>query len=339
MKWVVLAPYIKKKNIHPSSLWGECEKKGDIEIILLPAHYNHNRSRKVAGIRDWLDFLLHAIKGVFLAKKLNAGVITCFPQLAVLVGLLKLLSFSRFPIVAWTFNLGKLHEGFKQSLARIATSQIDKIIVHSSYELTNYVKYLNITPEKIQFVHLHRPLLYRTYSINDKEPFILAMGSANRDYKTLVNAVVHLGLKLKIVAPKRCLSGINLNYDNIEVIHQASLSQCRKWAQQAIINVTPISNNETASGQVSVIEGLMFGCAIITTDSIGTKDYVKHNSTGVMVEPNSESSLVHAINLLIDNPSLREELSINAAIFAKEKLLTEKAGETLAEILLEFDYD
>jgi len=56
---------------------------------------------------------------------------------------------------------------------------------------------------------------------------------------------------------------------------------------------------------------------VISTWATGTKDAVNHNFSGLLVQPKNENELQITIQLLIDNHELRNSLSKNAEIWAK----------------------
>jgi hypothetical protein len=138
------------------------------------------------------------------------GVITIFPQFAAGAGLRKRLSLAQPPIVAWSLNLGKLYTGPKRSLAHFALKQVDHYVVHSRRECDNYSAHFDLPRERFEFVPVHHGTIEPTHSEEMDQPFILSMGSANRDYRTLVEAVRPLKIRTLIVASTRCLEGLNL---------------------------------------------------------------------------------------------------------------------------------
>jgi len=330
MKWILAAPYLQKleqgvwttmMNLDPS-----------LNITVSPSHYIHNRSRSKAGINDWKDYWEHSTNLWDKSQQTNAGIITAFPQLPVCAGLRKRLSRKSTPIVASTFNLGALHGNIKRILANQALRSINKFIVHSSEEVNHYSHYLNLPSSKFEFVPLHKPMMPATAHENLEHPFLLSMGSANRDYKTLFKAISITGHPLIVVAPPHALSGLNIP-PSVTIKSNLSLVECRALAQQACINIIPISNEHTASGQVTVIEAMMYGKAVIATDTIGTRDYIQHEKTGFLTKSHSVTELSQSIDALWHDPTLRKNLSTNACHYVKTELSHQKTASRLLRIL------
>jgi glycosyltransferase involved in cell wall biosynthesis len=73
------------------------------------------------------------------------------------------------------------------------------------------------------------------------------------------------------------------------------------------------------------LEAMACGCAVITADNIGIREYVKHNSNGVIVPPNDSKAMADAIISLIDDSNQRNYLILNgletAKIFSEENMV------------------
>ena len=330
MKWILAAPYMKKLN---KGLWTLAQEQSkSLEFILSPAEYTHDRSRAQSNLKDWQDYRRHANDAWKKAQQYDAGIITAFPQLPVCVGIQKRFSKKTTPIVAWTFNLGALHGKHKKILARTALKSVNKFIVHSSAEIINYSQYLNLPVSRFEFIPLHKPIMPATVNENTSRPFILSMGSANRDYATLFNAIKELNYPLTVVAPPHALSGLSIP-TSVTIKSNLTLPECRTLAQQARINIVPILNKNTASGQVTVLEAMMYGRPVIATDTIGTRDYIKHGETGMLTKPQSVTELKEALDTLWNNDSLRQDISANAQRYVHSELNHKNTALKLEKIL------
>lgn len=330
MKWILSAPYIKQLE---QGLWTIAQEQDkSLEFILSPANYSHDRSRPQSSLKDWKDYWEHASDAWFKAQQNEAGIITAFPQLPVCAGIRKQLSGKSTPIVAWTFNLGTLHGMHKKLLARSSLKSVNKFIVHSSAEIINYSQYLNLPVSKFEFIPLHKPIMATTiYEDNDK-PFILAMGSANRDYATLFSAIKKLGYPLTVVAPAHSLSGLDIP-PSVTIKSNLSLAECRILIQKSRINIVPIDNEHTASGQVTLIEAMMYKKAVIATNSIGTRDYIIDNKTGYLAQAKSVTDLTNIIDGLWNDENKRNSIAEQAQNYVRNELSPNKTAERLVQLL------
>ena len=120
MHWKLITPFLLTESqvwIHGDIL------SPDHTFQVVPALYRHDRSRTNTTARQWLDYLKQALSGWFGAIKFGrrpVGYITAFPPSAVCVGLVKRLTRSEAPVIAWSFNLGRKYDGTKQRLAAFA---------------------------------------------------------------------------------------------------------------------------------------------------------------------------------------------------------------------------
>lgn len=336
MHWRVLGPYIHSAT----DPWlAEYVERPGRAFSLVPAAYRHDRSRAVSGLSDWRDYFSHAHqawRSLDAARPEPGGLITIFPQLAMCAAIEKRLRRRDVPLLAWCFNLGALFQGAKGRLARFAAPAVDRWVVHSTAEVQAYSQWLGLPADRFRFVPLQRPVEPVAFGEDLDQPFLLAMGSARRDYPLLVQVVARLGVPTLIVAAEHAVQGIALP-PNVTVRQGLSAAQCNELAQRARLCVVPVANRETASGQVTVIDSMMFGRATIATRCVGTVDYIDHGVDGWLVEPGSAAQLGEAIATLWADEGLRRSLGQNARTRVQTRLSDAAAGAALDALLLELE--
>lgn len=335
MHWILSAPFITTDG----GKWLEPFVPGTRHgFCTVPAQYDHDRSRPETNANQWRDYFSHGAAAWSARKKspINTGVITLFPQLALMVGLHKRFSHRPTPLVAWTFNLGNLYHGTKGQLARFALREVDRFIVHSTKEISSYSDWLDLSPQKFRFVPLQRPLLPIQFAEDTEQPFVLSMGSAQRDYRLFFEVMEGLGYPTMVVAGAQALAGLKVPA-NVTVHNNLDINRCHEMVQKARINVVPIDNQNTASGQVTLIDSMMFGRPTVATRSIGTEDYVKDGTTALLVETHDHESLLAAIQSLWDDKSRRISLGDAARQYVEQTLSDEAAGRTLSMVLDEME--
>jgi glycosyltransferase involved in cell wall biosynthesis len=73
------------------------------------------------------------------------------------------------------------------------------------------------------------------------------------------------------------------------------------------------------------LEAMACGCAVITADNIGVREYVEHNTNGVIVPPNDSRAIADAVISLIDDSNQRNHLILNgletARTFSEENMM------------------
>ncbi|MBP0447235.1 glycosyltransferase family 4 protein [Roseomonas sp. SSH11] len=296
--------------------------------------YEHDRSRRVTSPRQWLDYFRHAFRGIRVARLTRdpgIGILTVFPQLGLAAGLLKRLLGLRAPVVAWSFNVGQDFSGWKARLAHAGLVGVNRMIVHSRREIETYAATFGLPRERFVFVPFSVNVLHPQHAEEEERPFLLSMGSANRDYGCLFDAVRTLDIPVVVVAGPHATAGLDVP-PNVELRHGLSLEACHVLAQQARLNVVPILNSFSASGQVTVIEAMMFARCVIASHSIGTEDYVADGENGILVPSADPAALRAAILAAWGDAPLRQRIGKAARRHALEHLTHEAAARTMERI-------
>lgn len=260
------------------------------------------------------------------------GVITVFPPLAVTTGLRNRLRRRRLKHVAWAFNLGHHPRGWKRLASSVALANVDRIIVHSSGEVAIVRDLFGLDQHQVEFVPLQGPDRPVLAGEDTEQPFIVAIGSANRDYRTLIEALRITGLPAKIVASPRLIEEISPP-PRVEVLTRLTPDDCLRLAQQARICVTPLADPSIASGQVTIIDALTMGRPVVTTRSIGTVDYIADGSTGLLVAPGDAEGMAKALQKLWDDDAKRRRLAEAGRQFARSTLSDPAIARRLVEVL------
>jgi Glycosyl transferases group 1 len=306
------------------------------DFHVVPAQYDVG---KLLGAQTtatlWRQYFAHSSQAWRMAASgpKPYGFITTFPPLAMTTALHKRLRHSQAPIVAWNFNVGALYGGLKGAIARYAADGgIGSYIVHSRAEIDRYARWLRVPHDLFDFVPLQRPTEPVLLEEDEQSPFLLAMGSARRDYGLLCRVVGPLGIPTTIVAAAHAVEGIDVP-PNVKVMRGLTRSQCDELTQRARLCVVPVLNDETASGQVSLITSMMYGRATIATRCIGSEDYVQDRLDGWLIAPQSEDEMRNAIVKLWGDAETRRAMGLAARRRVSSELNDSRTGERLDAIL------
>lgn len=336
MKWIVAAPFFAKGK---QNRWiDDFVTDPALQFRkVLPADALedrwHSRSQRGTGLVEWMDYWRHCRKA-FKAANGCAGIITLFPQLALLAALRKRVSGARAPIIAWCFNIGAPPGRLKRLIGRWAFQSVNHFVVHSSREVTLAKEWFGIPERKVTFVPLQKGEMTIRATEDTREPFIVAMGSANRDYRTLIEAIDGTGIPLTIVAAPRCIAHLRIP-KNVTHLHDLTHAACLELAARARISVIPLLDVEAASGQVTFLEAMRLGRPVITTRSPGTEDYITDGQTGLLVPVGDSRSLREAIHSLWTDGARRQLLADAARHYAQAHFSDEAIAMRLRQILLE----
>ncbi|NJL21396.1 MAG: glycosyltransferase family 4 protein [Leptolyngbyaceae cyanobacterium SM1_3_5] len=336
MHWTVAAPFIHSLEL-PNSNWLTPYVPGDRHSFTIVPHSIplqnwHDRRSATTSFREWVRYGQQAVNAVQQTQQ--GGVIVVFPQLAAAVGILQQIAPQPLPVVAWLFNVGICYGDWRRQIAQLSLRRIDRFVVHTERERHLYSEWLQLPIDRFEFVPYQVSEIPITHSENTTQPFLVALGSAHRDFATLFGAVDRLNLPTVVASGARSLEGFTIPA-SVQTPFGITKQDCLQLAQEARINIVPLLPNEaaTAAGQVTIVEAMRMKRALIVTRCNGAEDYVQHGKTGLLVEPHSIESLVEAIQLLWNDADLRQRLGDAAGEYAAAHFSDEAAGRSLGRIL------
>lgn len=290
----------------------------------------HQSGGGTDGFSDWIDTARQAYTGF---RQTDSGVITVFPQLAAAAGLMKVVSRSDRPLVAWLFNTENIKSLVRRTVAQASLRAVDTFVVHSTNEISAYSSILGIPSERFEFV----PQQYGGAIEYDEptqinEPYVFATGSAYRDYRNFFAAVEKLNLKTLVLASDGALKGLEIP-SCVTVLEQIPRPEIRRLVRHARVNVVPLTTQAEAAGLITIVEAFRHGRAVVTTDRRGLEDYIFPEKTALTTKPGDSASMAEAIEAMWNDRGLRESLDANAFAFAQENCTDESAAQSLYGIL------
>ena len=259
-------------------------------------------------------------------------IITCFPPLAFVAAALLLFAGKSGPsLIAWHFNIGSLSNEWKGLFAGRILRRVDRFVVHSRSEIRDYARWLRIEEKKFCFVPLQRASFDDVKPSPIQKPYIVAMGSANRDYTTLVTAMLGAGIKTVIISKKTILDELPEHPDLLK-LSNLTMQECRNILGGAEINIVPISA-QTASGQVTFLTSMRAGIPTIVTRCAGSVDYIQDGKTGLLVAAGDPAMLRRAVKSLWQDKTLRSRIGSAGRDYAEEHFSDEVAGQHLGHVI------
>lgn len=335
MEWTFLAPFAR--SVGGTWLDAFFPKNAIHRLHTVPARYIHDGSRRQTAFSQWRDYWAHAREGWRDASRQpgKSGIITCFPQLALTTGLRKSIARRRLPVVAWTFNIGVLPKGAGRRIAAFGLRFVDRVIVHSQGELEAYSDWFDLPTSRLRFVPLQAPHREITLEEDHAAPFLLAMGSARRDYSLLFDVLEQTGIPSLVVASPHAVAHLK-RPPNIAIRSGLSESECLDLLQRARLHVIPIDNPLTASGQVTLLNSMMLGRPTVVTSSIGTVDYARHDEEVLFIPPHDRAAMSEAIVRAWEDEGLRSRLGRQSRTTAISKFSDDAVAAVLHEVLSEF---
>lgn len=110
---------------------------------------------------------------------------------------------------------------------------------------------------------------------------------------------------------------INLLHDQGVIIFHGIQHNIEKHLQQRDVFVLPSYYREGLPR--TNLEACACGNPIITTDSVGCRESVRHGVNGFLIEPQSQDALIEAMEYFITNPDKIKEMGYNSRKYAEER--------------------
>ena len=170
--------------------------------------------------------------------------------------------------------------------------------------------------------------------------YIFSSGrDVGRDYKTLIEAVRDLPVKLIIAALPRNLKDVGKLPPNVEVLYlkRTETPPFAKGAEFVVITTTPEEKmaGSDCSGQYSLLESMSYAKAVITTARATLMGYFEEGKDGLIVSPYNVAELKEAIKTLWNNPEKAKTMGQAARDKVRSQFTMEIFSRRLAEIFSE----
>lgn len=183
-------------------------------------------------------------------------------------------------------KVGKIYEKFMRYV--ITSGIIDKLIVFSDSEKQFYADYFNVSENLFISEKLGIEDEYSRFSkyIKKGEVYI-SVGRSNRDYQFIQENWPENEKKIQII----CDTGKFQNTSNIEYIMDCHDDEYLKRLAQAYAVIVPLKDTKISSGQLVILQGMMFGKPVIVTENETVYDYIIDEEDGFIIEKSKKSLL------------------------------------------------
>jgi len=168
---------------------------------------------------------------------------------------------------------------------------------------------------------------------------VCAVGSSGRDYKTLLAAVQHLDIELRIAVGKNDVADSALERRlrasapaNTTIQHLAPL-ELRDLYSSARFVVMPLEDVESDAGVTALTEAMAMGKAVIVTRTRGQIDLIEDGEQGIYVPPRDPRALRTAIEYLSAHPEEAERMGRAGRALVEERHTLTRYVEHLAVIV------
>ena len=169
---------------------------------------------------------------------------------------------------------------------------------------------------------------------------VVAAGSANRDYRTLVSAVEGLDVSLRIAAdslwrPREADVDATALPPSVEVGSAGDYLGLRELYGRAAFVVVPLHPARYAAGYAVIAEAMAMGKAVISTRVEAHSDLIVDGETGFYAKAGDVAALKEKITLLLNNPALARRMGHAGARRMQEKFSLDAYCQTMEQLIRE----
>lgn len=164
---------------------------------------------------------------------------------------------------------------------------------------------------------------------NNTEKYILSFGTGKRDWKTLIQALYNIPIKLVIIGNCK----LKQLPKNIIVKNFMPINKLKEYIFNAEFIIAPITEEPYSVGQLTVLQSMALGKAVITTDVPGIRDYIINGYNGLLVEPRNPLRIRSEILNLLNDPDLIKKYGENARKTIIEKFNEKQMADQIIKII------
>lgn len=205
--------------------------------------------------------------------------------------------------------IGGIYEKFMRYI--VTSKYIRRFIVFSESEREHYSRLFCVRQEKFSTLKLAiEDVKEKFQKEQTAEKYFLAAGRSNRDYSFLIDAWNEIdkirGGYLKIV----CDTLHERNTEFITYLNHCHGDEYLRELSNCYAVIVPLKDTDISSGQLVLLQAMMFGKPIIVTQNDTVSDYVQDGFNGLIIDK-SKDALLKAVNKLYEKEFYRM-LSRNA---------------------------
>ncbi len=195
---------------------------------------------------------------------------------------------------------------------RFALKSVNRLTCISQREIEDYAPQLGLARER--FVRLQGP--WPDYSRDGAEEvqegdFIFASGRSHRDYRTLIEAVRGLPIKVVINAQPFNIPQCPIP-ENVVINSLVPYSDFLALVRQCRFMVIPLYEAKHASGESVMMQGMAARKTVVATETYSTAELIEPGVNGLLVPPGDVAKMRQAIQYLLEHPDANREMGFAA---------------------------
>ncbi len=237
------------------------------------------------------------------------------------------------------FDIGAFNSaaesGRALKLMQFASRSLDGVIYHTESQVEYYKKFFPWIVNKSKYIPFGTDVDFFSGEEEDvsgkTRKYILCIGYAKRDWDTLCKAFDRISNRYDIVL--RLVGKPDYQCGNPKIECSGIVPVCELMAQirGAIFGVVPLESFNYSFGQMTLLQQMALGKAVVVADVPSMRGYVKDEDTVLTYPPKDDWKLAVQMERLLQEEELRIKLGKRAADAVKstysEAIMAEKIEE------------
>lgn len=291
---------------------------GDVEIVPRSSDWG------LRGLRKRLHHIDATIRLLWQARACSAVIICTSCIEIVLAPILRPLICPGVKLVAYDFLIpsgGRASDTVLRALRRY-----DLFFCIRTGDATTLHRRFGIPRSRLRFAPFPVRVPAETIPHAERSEVVYSGGTAHRDWTTTVAgidaadvpAIISTASPLDLTASQR---------DLIDARPLLRPDDARDIVRSSAVVAVICEPTNLPSGPLVLLDALALGAAVVVTDVNGTRDYVEHDRTAIVVPPHDPDALAAGLRRLIDDADLRERLSAQARLTCRERFSAEELAD------------
>jgi len=289
------------------SLLFESLRKAGLDCDIMGTNFDKSKWTPVNKIiSHWPRCLWVSLKA--FCRRNNYDYVIAWQQtMGTFLGLLKLITFSNFPKVFILMAIiverqNPLLEWFRRKFISLCWGKVNHIGFLSNAYMRLIQERFNV--QESQSVLLTSPIIIEKipdFSGYKAGSYLYSVGRSLRDYRTLMAAVQSCTHQFVVVTSNAAIKGLVIP-DNVTVYRNTFGEESDRLMQQAAAVIIPLSQINSPTGELTLIEAMCYGKPIVITRTVITQEYIVHGQNGFLVPWKNPDAIVEAVNIIFSDP-------------------------------------
>jgi glycosyltransferase involved in cell wall biosynthesis len=236
------------------------------------------------------------------------------------------------------FDIGSFNsaaqEGRALRLMQWASHSIDGVIYHTKSQIEYYRMYYPWLVEKSRFIPFGTDLEFfeKDKKLFNNERYIVCVGTAKRDWDTLVEAYRELNtdVRLKIVGHvDEQYAGIS----GVDMVPSVPVLEYKQIVMGALFCVLPLESWNYSYGQMTFMQQMAMGKCVVAARVPPLVDYAVDGKTAIFYQPQDVEDCRMKLSLVLGDVDLRERIGLYAPKWLAEHRNEKKMADGIQAFL------